>query len=244
MKNLITTDLGGHPVYFKDFEFVQEQIRELVSASFGHLDSTIVTVLNGCEVTISTDGYTIEVTEGWAYYDGEMFYIPAQSATGSSPNVAKWRISESWDSRGLKTFRSETVGDKNVYQVRQLQIGYYASASEGVLFSSTVLPTRETDWASISIQSPFSGTLRYRKNLFGHLEIQGVVDNGSNNHLIGILPEGFRPSSTLRIGVPVLSGTGFGHLEINASGEITYYSVAYIYPLSIYVNNTVFLSTT
>lgn len=199
MKKLITGDLGGHPVYFKDFEFIQEQIRELAKAAFGHCDPAIVTVLNGCEVTISTDGYTCGLTEGWAVYDNEFFYIPAQTATGSNPEVIKWIVTESWDSRGLKTFSDPAVGNKDVYKIRQLYIDYVASGSPGILFSSTVFNNRSSFWTELTVNSPWivDEPINYRLNERGKLEIKGFIHyaSGIGTAVIGVLPEGFRPTN-------------------------------------------------
>lgn len=142
MKKLITTDLGGQPFYYKDFEFAQEQIRELAKANFGHLQSGIVNIVNGADYTISTDGYTVDITsEGWAWYNGEYYYIPTQSATGATPNLLKWVVEETFDPRGLKTFSETTVGEKEVYQVSTLKLAYLPSAVAAPLFSQTRIAT-------------------------------------------------------------------------------------------------------
>lgn len=207
MKKLITADLGGHPVYFKDFEFIQEQIRELALANFGGFDDTIITVLNSVVFDIATDGFTIEVTTaGWAYYNGEMFYVPLQSATGSAPNILKWTVNEANDPRGLKTFKEESVGDKNVYLVRTLLLGYYPAVAPGIDFDDTGIPPALTDWTEVIYQgawriptSPPADSdiaLKYRINGLGQLEIIGTVEANDDpqgtmpaTDIIGILEE-------------------------------------------------------
>jgi len=226
MKKLITTDLGGHPVYFKDFEFVQEQIRELAKSTFGHLDPTIVNILNGGSYQVSTDGFTIDVlTEGWAYYQGEFFYIPVHSATGSGTDVAKWNIVESYDARGLKTFKDATVGDKNVYLVRQLQVSFVPPASGGADFSLTKEANKETPWQTATVQSPFTGTFQYRLNKDGNLQLKGTVINDNSfdySLVLFVLPVGFRPSYTLPFRMPIATSANSQIIDISiqATGEI------------------------
>ncbi len=241
MKKLITDDLGGHPVYFKDFEFIQEQIRELAKTSMGLENNSVVTLMNNATINVSTDGYTIEVvTEGWAWYNNEMFRVPVQEATGSSPNIAKWRIKEEWDSRGLKTFKDETVGDKNVYLVRTLELGYYASGAEGILFSTTKFPHDYTPWtqltlgaywANITIATEYQG-FWYRKNAQGHLELIIAIYNtqgsaSSNYSNIGTLPEGYRPKNTIKKHMSpntFNSNHVYWLFIINPTGEIEFFT--------------------
>jgi len=241
MKELITTDLGGQPVYFKDFEFIQEQIRELAKTSMGLEDNSIVTLMNKATINVSTDGYTIEVvTEGWAWYNGEMFRVPVQSATGSSPNVAKWRIKEEWDSRGLKTFKDETVGAKNVYLVRTLELGYYSSGAEGVLFSTTKFPHDYSPWTKLALGTYWADFTTfteypgfwYRKNAQGHLELMVAIYNtqtlaSSNYSTIGVLPEGYRPKNIIKKHISpdtYSSNHIYWYWSIYPNGEITFYT--------------------
>lgn len=135
MKKLITDDLGGHPVYFKDFEFVQEQIRELAQATFGFLSDTIVTILSGCEVEVDSSG-TATLSEGWVYYDGELFQVDAAEIYRESADyVLKWYIQTSYDSRGAKEFKDES--NHSVYAVRKMVLIYKAESVAGALFSES-----------------------------------------------------------------------------------------------------------
>jgi len=242
MKKLITTDLGGHPVYYTDFEFVQEMIRELVEGVYGYLDEAKVTILKGCELTISTDGYTISVTEGYAFYDGEIFHISAHESTGETPEVAKWIVSEDYDSRGTKTFKNETV--KDVYLVRELVIDYLPAVSSGVLVSETEYINQSTDWADMSVQSPFhtltgANKARYRINKSNQLEIKGMIYSDypvSNGTVIGTLPEGYRPS-ILSMHPVASSGSRIGYIQIGTSGEIRFYNpISYSAVVELFIN--------
>ena len=251
MKKLITTDLGGQPVYFKDFEFIQEQIRELLGATYDKLDSTKVTVLNSATFDLSTDGYTLDVlTAGWAYYAGEYFYIPVHSATGSGTDVPKWNIVETYDSRGLKTFSDTGVGDKDVYLVRQLHVSYVPPASGGVLYSETEAIPMATDWVNIAAQSPWSsGSFYYRLNELGHLEIHGActatVSTAVDGVVIFVLPEGFRPSGEVLKSAAVQYNTGrFAQITYATNGEVIFYSDDIADPILVGFQHTVFLNWT
>lgn len=237
MKKLITTDLGGQPVYFKDFEFIQEMIRELAKAALGHNDSTKVTVLNSFQYSLSTDGYTVNVTvAGWAYYQGEMFYVPIQSVTGSSPDVLKWVILESNDSRGLKTFKDETVGDKEVYKIRTLKLEYLPSTNTSPNFSNTVLPITTYPWTTATLNSGWESSpdnginrpgLKYRINSMGDLELIGAIRHTGlilGASIVAVLPEGFRPNKREYFKV--------GHIDysplncfVNTNGEIVFVTI-------------------
>lgn len=160
MKKILTEVLGGQPVKFVDFEFIQEQIRELIASAFGNLDPLKITILSGFDYTLSTDGYTFEVIkEGFAYYNNEYYYIPTQAITGSSPNVLKWVVSTSYDSRGLKTFKDTAVGDKDVYEVKQLTLAYLPSSADEILFSETKRATPVLKEDNIELISTQSSTL-------------------------------------------------------------------------------------
>lgn len=227
MKKLITTDLGGHPIKFSDFEFIQEQIRELAQAIFATLPNNTIVILQGAQATVSGDGYTIDITEGFGYYNGEYYYIPEHQATGSSPNVAKWRVNERWDARGSKKFR-DIVSNIDVYKIRELKVGFYAPAEEGVLFSTTWFNYQASEWATIALSGDWSGNLYYRINRQGKLELKAnYLDNSNNtNHngeILCTLPASFRPSSGRAIVVCNLSGVQKPvMLYIATTGNISY----------------------
>jgi hypothetical protein len=247
MKKLITTDLGGHPVYFKDFEFIQEQIRELALSTLGDLDDTIVTILNGGSYQVSTDGYTIDVlTEGWAYHAGEFFYIPVHSVTGSGTDVAKWVIVETNDPRGLKTFQDTTVGQKNVYLVRTLQVAFVPSPASGVDFSLTEERIKSTEWQSATAQSPFFGTFQYRLDTLGRLELIGYVDiydTITNEATLYVLPIGYRPSYIIPFKQPIINDEGLkqSSISIKSSGEIQILISGTVALSRVYLQHTFYL---
>ena len=244
MKKLLTTDLGGQPVYFKDFEFIQEQIRELTKATIGYLDTSKITILNGATFNLSTDGFTIDVlTEGWAYYQGEYFYIPVHSVTGSGTEVPKWNIVETYDSRGLKTFQDTSVGDKDVYLLRQLKISYVEPAVGGILFSETEYANMESSWTGITVQSPWaeSESFNYRKNKTGQLELYGVVYGAGVIQPIGILPSEHTPDYLQYHTITVYNST-LGAVEVKpfslaTNGELRYLGAATTDILYLYFNH-------
>ena len=212
MKKLITTNLGGHPIKFEDLEFLQEQIRELSIASFGFLDAAKVTLLKGIDLSVSTDGYTVTVTEGYVWYDNEFFHVSAHEAQGSGSEVAKWVVVESWDSRGNKEFYEEGVGYVDVYKIRELKLDFVSTASPGVTLANTqsylkqkeawITPSLATFWND-GLSYPGSYPFKYRKNELGQLEIVGAAYVDGNERVGFILPEGYRPNEDIIISVPV-----------------------------------------
>ncbi len=223
MKQLITTDLGGHPIKYKDFEFLQEQIRELVNATFGQLDWTKVTVLRGCTITVSSDGYTITVTDGFAFYNGFYYHVPAHSITGTTPQVAKWIVAYSYDSRGLKTFKD--TSQKNVYKIDELKLAFVNSADTGVAIADTIMSTKKTDWVTVTnlptgwnVHEP----IMYRLNSNGDLQIKGKCYMDDSTESVGfVLPVGFRPQKNTIIPVAKWgpAPTDVWYVTINANGE-------------------------
>jgi len=258
MKQLKTTDMGGHPIYYTDFEFIQEQIRELAEASFKHLVSTTnVLILNSVEWTISTDGYTIEITRaGWAFYNGEYFYVPLHAATGASPSVAKWQIVETYDPRGHKKFYETSVGYRDVYNVRTLQVAFLPVAISAPLFIDTELAHPppviiETAWVIATLQSPYLTVgypfeMRYRKNQNGDLQLYGIATSSLStlhNVVMFVLPLEFRPQIDVIFPITWADGTDVydGHLAVKSNGEVMYRGVNHYAAPYIYVNHTIVL---
>lgn len=122
MKWIKSLLLGGQPVKYDDFDFaVKEAMSDLAKAVFGFLPSTTkVCVLNGCDVTI--DGSDLTMTAGWVYYNNEVFQVDTVNIEKDVGEVAVWQMVESYDSRGNKTFKDETVQD--TYLVRKFTVVY------------------------------------------------------------------------------------------------------------------------
>ena len=126
MKKLITEGLGGHPVKYKDFEFIQEMIREVVKSFSMMAPSNNVVVMSGCKVT--TDGSVLNMGKGAVIYDNELFMVSAQSIEKQDPeHVAQWFIKETNDARGEKTFKSGLT--KQVFLIREFEIRYAADGT-------------------------------------------------------------------------------------------------------------------
>lgn len=134
MKKIITDGLGGHPVKFLDFEFVQEQIREIITAEFGSFPSNKVVVVSGCSIT--TDESDTSITAGYVVYGGELYAVAAKSIQKTSlEQQAKWRIVTNTDTRGNKTFADGS--QKSVYVNKQMEIFYVFHYEDGIPVSET-----------------------------------------------------------------------------------------------------------
>ncbi len=207
MKKLLTNELGGHPFYFKDLEFLQEQVRELTKANFGRNLDADVTILHGGKITVSTDGYTVSVTAGYAYYNGQYYYIPAHESTGSSPDVAKWVVEQSYDPRGLKKFFEPSVGYKDVYLVETLMVAFLPTSVAGVPISDTKFLDNSTPWEKMTPEGswinppapappfPLFDGIYVRRNYEGNLEFKGSFHFpvGATWHgLLFILPDNLK----------------------------------------------------
>lgn len=70
---------GGHPLTGDDFEYIQFANRDAIAGSLSYLRGQTaddLVVLNGCNVSVVGSNYTY--TDGYIWYNGEVYYVPAQ----------------------------------------------------------------------------------------------------------------------------------------------------------------------
>ena len=73
-----------------------------------------------------------------------------------------------------------------------------------------IVPTLLNGWIGL----PGSANIKYRKNNFGVVEIEGVLSGGSLNTIAFILPTGYRPVGKYYIAVVN------GYIEVNTAGNV------------------------
>jgi hypothetical protein len=98
-----------------------------------------------------------------------------------------------------------------------------AETQAGSSSSLTVTPSTLSNnegWSSLSLNAGFSGTVQYRKNNIGNVEITGSFSTTTTSGPIGTLPAGYRPSF---IQYHTILNTNTGNsitLTIATNGEI------------------------
>jgi microcystin-dependent protein len=112
MKELITTNTGGHPAVLNDLRWSANGIYQAFQGMLAAFDPDLqnVLILSGCEQTINNNVITIQ--EGYVSFFGEICYVPAHSF--ASPNTAQkvyWRRITIYDNEGLKTYQNGSVVD-------------------------------------------------------------------------------------------------------------------------------------
>jgi len=81
MKKILTDNLNGFPLYLDDAAFLQEANKELIAKLGGAWRSAYI--ING--VVLGLGGGNATVTEGFVFFNGEIYKVPAQSvAVGSA----------------------------------------------------------------------------------------------------------------------------------------------------------------
>lgn len=117
MNKLITTHIGGFPLFTDDFKFTDKAYRDAFVALVSHLDYT--TILSGCQRT--QNGLNVSITEGYVALSGEILHLPHQSYT--LQNVSDFEyfaLDVSFDANGLKHFKNNV--QHNTYQVRKAKV--------------------------------------------------------------------------------------------------------------------------
>lgn len=231
MKKLITSDTDGHPIYFRDLEFIQEQIRELTKASFGHLGDNKIYVLTGCNISTDAAG-TITVGEGMVYYNGETFIVEAHQAYPSSDTEkAVWQIEEANDPRGEKKFKNGIT--RQVYLVRKMRVQYMQSVTAlPISETQTIEKQQRGEWQELTLQTGFESvpghkTLSIRKDILGNVHLIGRVDekvgiaHWFDDEIICNIPEQFRPWGASDCGKFEINDLNNGYpCHINESGDL------------------------
>lgn len=142
--------------------------------------------------------------------------IPANATIDSLKQGTYIEYGTKWNNRPPNTSVTnyaiitveDTRGGSEVYK----HIKYLNSESE--LFEKfgnspwfKVLTDIQPNWITATLQNGWTGTLQYRKNNIGQLEIEAVIKSGTTNQgtVITTLPVGYRPYIAR---VPLLSAIG------------------------------------
>lgn len=221
MNKLDTINDGGMPVELDDFEWLDAAYRDawygLISA-FGITAPTSFK-LSGCVVTVSNGGLTFTTTAGYICLNGEVLKVDAHSVTVTALHTAKWILEETYNITGNEQFFDTNSHD--TYQIRKAVLvdtvsvfpvnymPYNAQNLSDIIASFIQLPSEENwhmvggtgepafdnSWVNFGAPEP---VLKFKKDVFGWIHIEGTVKSGAPGLCIFTLPTGYLPLSNKR----------------------------------------------
>jgi len=149
MNRLKTTDIGGFPLRLDDFRWIDEAEREtflgVIKTLIGAQNNCI---LYGCEVVDSEQGDVWECTDGFVFFNDEIYYVAAHNVVHDN-NVLYFGEDIDYDSDGYKVF--ENTDEHQAYEIRRAK-----------LFSGTTAPSDTMPWNT----SDFITIFKARLNLY------------------------------------------------------------------------------
>lgn len=88
--------------------------------------------------------------------------------------------------------------------------------------------TKQPNWITATLQNGWTGTLHYRKNSLGQLEIAGVINAGtvSWGTIIATLPAEYKPKTWTSMPMFITDGNGIMGISMATDGAIKIYSPA------------------
>lgn len=131
-----------------------------------------------------------------------------------------------------------------------VELATSAETQAGTDITRAVTPDGLQDnesWNTLSLGGGFGGTIRYRKDNIGNVEIFGDFTASTSTGTLGTLPVGYRPSYTMRLiinrsGSPyvdwiTVSTSGAISAGIGTTGSGFYVGANGIPPQTIFINN-------
>jgi len=132
--NRFKTDYeGGMPLWKKDFLFVdaarREALKGVVKSLIGaNYDAAI---LDGCTaVDYWDDEDMLRITEGFVYFNNEIFYVPEHSMIKGGTYGLYFTEEVSFDPGGTKAFLNPPASHET-WEVRRAKVGYFATPPAG-----------------------------------------------------------------------------------------------------------------
>ena len=124
--------LANNPKGLAGIDFIQQAYIECLRALAGFLvaDTTKVTIMYGCAITYP--GSDVSVAEGWVFYNGELYYVPAFTNTFHPGDIVNASINTTLYSGADPTTFSDG-STHNVHQQRQVALSISTEASLGTM---------------------------------------------------------------------------------------------------------------
>lgn len=241
MNRLVTTDLGGFPLFLNDARFLDEAIREVLSAgTLAWGDPAGFYIISGCEKTdiIGPGGIPqYQIAAGYVALGGEVFRVNAHVLTALLPGAGTeyhWVVTESYASDGDKIFKDGSAHQTHLQRRAKVVLAAPPAGDylpmEGVRLETLITrraldlggteenpwlnPTLGTGWA---FPPPGRQPMQLRLRRDGRLELRGTARQLGSDTLITTLPAA--PASARRLVCASQSGGTYGicHLEWQAS---------------------------
>jgi len=143
--DILKPKTGGMPLHSEDFTFLQDAYAKAIQ---GLAPNNCV--LWGCLLSEDTNNNVFEITEGFVFIFGEIYYVPGETVKGNNtggtsnykasdyawPNDQTFlddfafELDEDWDTTGNDTFHDSV--NKDTYRTRQMRARYQEVSGPGV----------------------------------------------------------------------------------------------------------------
>lgn len=241
MKKWLNTYNGGEATYLDDFRWLQQGNEESFKAVLqAIIPSNELVILSGCTSSIGA-GSLINISEGFVSKNGVVYRVLSHSYDSSLVGTPVWQMETLTDPSGVTNYQNGLTHDVYVEDTYKVVLGtvsgtnpQYSTTRNYITVLASILPL--APWVNLITQViPLSGIIPgtyltdYKKDLSGFVHIRGKYYfediSGAVNMLMGTLPVGYRPQSTLTyfIGIQTsnITGTiGFAIIQIENDGEI------------------------
>lgn len=183
MKQLITTEVGGHPLTLEDFGFIQNAAKEAIEAvclPFAHC------IISGC--TLSVSGGTWQCSAGWINLFGFLYKVPAHDTTLPAANATPQNALYAWTQQQTMSPSPVVYHDLTT---KNVHIEYYAvfkptSGGFGTPpYSSLFQPKRVVD--NVVLATLGSGNVTLSPNVLSGDIIKLAVGVGGTNTTISFV---------------------------------------------------------
>lgn len=222
MDKFLNNIAGGLPFVLDDFRFDDSAVRDAIKGILSGFLTTGVDnfIVYGCEVTTNIIGGNTEytVSEGYIFYEGEIFYVAAHVLTEATSFIPYWGTKIYYDPTGNKTFQD--LNSHDTYQKREMELLAAAAPPSGYMplaaakledqikllagldvdtwhtVGDTGEPVYNDNWAGVTGEG--KRELRFKKTPTNQVHIEGACLNSSpttNPTKIFTLPTGYRPAN-------------------------------------------------
>jgi len=219
--NILNLRAGGHPLFTQDMNHIQNAWRQGFEALASQYISDGVTavILSGCEVT--NNNGTLDISEGFIYYDGEIWKV---NAGVNLPDVLLLglKFTVSYDNPSVYIYAN--AASHGVLEVRELNFAVgtgqidFAWVNALTIGQAIVVQSGNANYFGSSLlNGTTSGTFApyYRKDKFNRVTFSGqiVVPAGSFNSTsstpllsLCVIPDSIQPIDPQNYNVGSIEG--------------------------------------
>ena len=177
------------PFCNRTFEHYNDSIKEIAKAlALSHqIDPAGLTILHG--VTASGTGYT----EGWVFYNGEIFYVEPSTGLTDAAN-AQLRVKTVFRDGDPVRFTDNNL--RNLHADNRMEVVNAA----GIEKASTAARVGDLVWHDVAFKNGATGNVQYTKDKNGFVHFRGVLTSFTKDATTGLmgtafsLPEDHQPA--------------------------------------------------